>query len=159
MKNNLKTVGMILAVPALVFLCVRCGSEEKPGDTAKKTTEAVKVQKKGVKAKMKKKGKPVLPKRLLELGLDENQLAACEAAYIEIFTPEVQKKKNEMYKKLKAMEKGSEAHKAYRAEVMDSLKPYRQQFRKKLKELLTEEQQAIYLKKPEKKEEEKKKEK
>ena len=146
MKSSLKTVGVLVVILALVFLVNGCGSGEETGDTAGKVQPAKKVQKTGVKAKMKKVDS-ILPKRVLDVGLTDKQLVACEAAYNEIYSTELQAKKVEMYKKLKTLEKGTEEYDQYRTEIAGTFRPYNIEFRKKLRTLLTKEQKAKYFKK------------
>jgi hypothetical protein len=144
--------GVVVLIPVLVFLFAQCGSKEETGEKEKKATAAVNVQKEGVKAKM-KKDKSVLPKRLLAAGLTDEQVAACETVYNEIFTPEVLAKRNELYKQLRALEKDSEDYKKLRGEISETFKPYNKQFRQKIRKILTKEQKEKYFKKPAKKEE------
>lgn len=151
MKSKFRMVGFLALIPVLVFLFAQCGSKEETGEKEKKATAAVNVQKEGVKAKM-KKVKSVLPKRLLDVGLSDEQVTACEAVYNEIFTPEILAKRDELYKQLKALEKNSEDYKKLRDEISETFKPYNKQFRQKIRKILTKEQKAIYFKKPAKKE-------
>ena len=146
MKSSLKMVGVLVTILALVFLVNGCGSGEETGKTADKTQAAKKVQKAGVKAKMKKVDS-VLPRRVLNVGLTDEQLVACEAAYNEIYSTELQAKKVEMYKTLKTLEKGTEAYNQYRTQIAETFRPYNIQFRQKLRTLLTKEQKAKYFKK------------
>ena len=152
MRSKIKMFGFLALIPVLVFLYAQCGSKEETGQKEKKATEAVKVQKEGVKAKM-KKNKSVLPKRLLAVGLTDEQVTACEAVYNEIFTPEIVAKRNELYKQLRALEKGTEDYKKLHGEISETFKPYNKQFRQKIRKILTKEQKEKYFKKPGKKEE------
>ncbi len=151
MKRILKLYGVVVVSLVLVFLFNRCGAAEESGDAAVKAKPAKEAQDKAVKPEPKaKKVKPILPKRVLKLKLTDEQRVACEAAYKEIFSPELRKKRTEMNKKLKTMEKGSEEHKKLRTEISDTFRDYNKQFRQKLKEILTKEQKAIYFKKAKK---------
>jgi len=152
MKSKAKMFGFLALIPVLVFLYAQCGSKEETGQKEKKADEAVKVQKAGVKAKM-KKNKSVLPKRLLAVGLTDEQVTACEAVYNEIFTPEIVAKRNELYKQLRTLEKDSEDYKKLRGEISETFKPYNKEFRQKIRKILTKEQKDLFFKKRVKKEE------
>jgi hypothetical protein len=144
MKRHMKMVVVLIAMFGLVFLLNRCGSKEEPGTQTGKTQIVDDAQKK-VTAKKTGKTKSVLPKRVLALDLTDEQITALETAYNEIFTPEIQAKKIEMYRKLKTLPEGSEESKNLRQEISATFAPYNTQFRKKLRKLLTKEQKAIYF--------------
>lgn len=166
MKKNFKIFTVIITALTLLFLFNQCGaSEEKKGEKVGDTKEAA-VQEtamdqekeqtkessdivKKEKQKKRKKSKSKLPKRLIEVELTDEQKAKCEAAYKEIFTPEVIAQRKEFASKLKGLEKGSDEYKKLRKEIVKLLKPYNKQFNAKLKEILTEEQQEKYFKKRE----------
>lgn len=145
MKRHLKMLGIVIAVFGLVFLFNRCGSKEEPGTKTGKTQTVDDAQKE-VKVKKVGKVKSVIPKRVLALDLTDEQIAAIEAAYREVFPPEIQTKKVEMYRKMKSLPEGSEESKKMRMEMSSTFEPYNAQFRKKLRKLLTKEQKAIYFK-------------
>jgi len=161
MKKNFKIFTLTIIALTLIFLFNQCGtSQEKKGDKVGGSKEAAvqedaKEQEKGQtkeivseeKKKKRKKIKSKLPKRLTELELTDEQKAKCEAAYKEIYTPEIIAQRKELWSKLKGLEKGSDEYKKLRKEIGKELKPYNKQFKAKLKEILTEEQKEKYFKK------------
>ena len=144
MKRQMKMVVVLIAMFGLVFLFNRCGSKEEPGTQTGKAQIVDNAQKQ-VNVKKAGKTKSVLPKRVLALDLTDDQFTALEAAYNEIFLPEIQAKKIEMYRKMKALPEGSEESKKLRLEISATFAPYNSQFRKKLRKLLTKGQKAIYF--------------
>jgi hypothetical protein len=125
-----------------VFLVARCGSTNETGEKEKKTTEAVKVQKESVRAKY-QKIKYILPKPVLAVELTDEQIIAAEAAYDEIFTPEVLAKRKELLDEIKAQEKDSEEYKKLHGKYDETFRPYYADFYKRVWRLLTKEQQEI----------------
>jgi hypothetical protein len=91
------------------------------------------------------KSKSMLSEKLLNLGLTDEQRAQCEAAYQEIFTPDVIAQRKEMATKLKGMEKDSEAYLNLQKAINEKFKPYYVLFNKKLKKILNPEQQDKYF--------------
>jgi hypothetical protein len=161
MKKNFKISTVVITVVTLVFLFNQCGaSEEKKGNKVGDTKQAAvqevaRDQEKGQtkesgseeEKKERKKIKFKLPKKLTELGLTDEQKVKCEAAYKEIYTPEIIAKRKEFWSKLKSLEKGSDEYKKMKKEVAKELRPYKKQYNAKLKEILTEEQKEKYFKK------------
>jgi hypothetical protein len=164
MKKNFKIFTVIITVLTLLFFFNQCGaSEEKKdekvgdtkeaavqGDASAQENEKTKENNdlvKNEKQKKSKKIKSILPKRLIEVELTDEQKTKCEAAYKEIYTPEVIAKRKPLISKLKGLEKGSDEYENVRKEIAQLLKPYRKQFNATLKEILTEEQQEKYFKK------------
>jgi len=146
MKKNLSNSFVWIAVIALVFFAVQCGgSKEKAADQQSVSQPAADTAKANP-----AKVKSVLPKKLQELGLDAETLAKCEAAYKEIFTPEVAAQRSELNKKFKGLTKDSAEYNQLRKEISDKMKPYNTAFNKKLKKILTKEQQEKYFPKPKK---------
>jgi hypothetical protein len=153
MKKCIQIYVVLITVLTLIFLFNQCGSSqektgEKAGDTkqiaVQEASQEQEIQETGIKEKGKKR-KSRLPKRLINLGLTDEQLAKCEAAYKEIFTPEIIAKRKELRLKLKGVEKGSDEFKKLKEEIAKELKPYNKQFNVKLKEILTEEQKGKYF--------------
>jgi hypothetical protein len=131
---------MLISIP--LFL-VRCDggkeqSETKPVDAKKEA--AVKKE-----AAPKSQSKSMLPEKLLNLGITDEQKAQCEAAYQEIFTPEILSQRKQMYKKLREMEKDSQEYMNFKKEIVEKFKPYNIQFNKTLRMILTKEQQEQYF--------------
>jgi hypothetical protein len=147
MNKNIKIFTLLTAILMLVFFLNQCGS----GEEEKMETQQQQPQQ--VKEKKTRQVKSILTKRLLKIGLTDEQKAKCEAAHKEIFTPGILAKRRGFWGKLNTMEKGSEEFKTLRKQMIDEMKPYNKQFNTKLKEILTEEQKTKYFKKRKKKEE------
>ncbi len=144
MKKTKNNSFVWLAVIALVFFAVQCGgSKEQTTDQPGVTQTAADAAKANL-----AKVKSILPKKLQELGLDAETLAKCEAAYKEIFTPEVVAQRTELNKKFKGIAKDSAQYAQLRKELTEKMKPYNVAFNKKLRKILTKEQQEKYFAKP-----------
>jgi len=141
-KSRLKAIGVMAVIPILVFLVAQCGSTKETGEKEMKTTETAKVQKASVRAKY-QKIKYILPKPVLAVELTDEQIIAAEAAYDEIFTPELLAKRKELLDQIKAQEKDSEENKKLHAEYDETFRPYYADFYKRVWRLLTKEQQEI----------------
>jgi Spy/CpxP family protein refolding chaperone len=149
MKEKFKRFAILAVLAALPFLSIQCdGSKEKAdGKEGEIKSEVVSKQEPAPKPQ----AKSMLPKKLLNLELTDEQRAQCEAAYQEIFTPDIITQRKEMLKQLKGMEENSKQYLNLKKEINEKLKPYYAQFRKKLKEILTPEQQEKYFAKKGKK--------
>jgi hypothetical protein len=87
----------------------------------------------------------LLPKKLLNLGLSDEQRAKCEAAYQEIFTPEIIAQQEEVVQKQRGLERGSAEYMKIEKENSEKFKQYNSQLNEKLKGILTKEQQDKYF--------------
>ncbi len=151
MNKSVKIFTGLMVILMLVFLASQCGSSEE--EAAAKEEETTQAAVRETQQQQPEQVKSILTKRLLKIGLTDEQKAKCEAAHKEIFTPEILAKKKEFRGKLKGLEKGSEEFKTLKKQMNEEMKPYNMQFIAKLKEILTEEQKAKYFKKRKKKEE------
>jgi hypothetical protein len=143
MNKNFKRIAFWVMFISMPLFLVQCNGGKEQSET--KTGDA----KKEVAAKQEAapvaQSKSMLPEKLLNLGLADEQKALCEAAYQEIFTPDILAQKKEMYKQLKGMEKDSQEYLNFKKEINEKFKPYNDKFRKKLKGILTPEQQEKYF--------------
>jgi hypothetical protein len=147
MKKKFKILASLVALITLPFFVIQCdGSKEK---IEEKNTNAQTDT--GSKKETNAQSTSMLPKKLLNLGLTEEQIVKCEAAYNEIFTPEVIAQQEEMYKKHKSMEEYERIEK----EILEKSQKYNDQFNEKLKTILTKEQQDQYFAKKKKNQTEK----
>jgi hypothetical protein len=141
MKKKFKIFTPLIALMTIPFFVMQCdGSKEK---TVEK--EATAQTETANNKKVKPQPSALLPKKLLNLGLTEEQIAKCEAAYNEIFTPEVMAQQEEISKKLKSLDIKSEEYKKTEKEAAEKSRQYNDQFNKKLKTILTREQQNAYF--------------
>jgi Spy/CpxP family protein refolding chaperone len=143
MKEILKRWVIFAVLAALPLLSIQCGggtenAEKKEGEI--KNEAAAKPE-----SAQKPQSKSMLPKKLLDLGISDEQKAQCEAAYQEIFTPDIIAQRKEMNRRLKGLEENSEQYLNLKKEINEKFKPYYAQFRNKLKEILTPEQQKRYF--------------
>ena len=143
MKENFKRFAILAIFMALPFLSIQCDSSKEKADVKEGEIKSDVVAKQ--EPAPKPQSKSMLPKKLLNLGLTDEQRAQCETAYQEIFTPDIIAQRKEMVKQLKGMEKNSEQYLNLKKEINEKFKPYYAQFRIKLKEILTPEQQEIYF--------------
>jgi hypothetical protein len=155
MKINIKKFALLVIFLSLPFFFVQCdNSKEKSGGKDGDVQEQAVVQKE-TEPQTQAQPKSMLPEKLLNLELTDDQRAQCEAAYQEIFTPDIIAQRKEMVKKLKGLEKDSDAYKNQQKEISETFKPYYAQFNKKLKIILTPEQQEEYFVKKETQKEDK----
>jgi hypothetical protein len=153
MKKNFRRFAVVIIFMFLPVLFVQCNNSKeqsggKEGEAQKQKAGQIETQAQPqAQPKPHKQSKPglKLPEKLLTLGLTDAQKAQCEAAYQEIFTPEVVAKRLELFKKLSGMEKGSAEYDKLKKEINEMLKPYYVQFNKKLRNILTQEQQEKYF--------------
>lgn len=150
MKNKVRFFAKTSVGLLLLFSIMQCSDgKEKTVTLAPKS--AVQNQQQVTAQKTDKlMPKSILPKKLLDLGLTEELQVKCEAAYKEIFTPDILAQRREMGKKLQVLEKDSEGYKQAQKEINEKFKPYSVAFNKKLKVILTREQQERYWGKIEK---------
>jgi hypothetical protein len=141
MKKNIRYLTVLLSFITLLFFTIQCdGSKEKPDEKGGDAQKQVEFQQEA-----KAQSTTSLPKKLLNLGLTDEQRAKCEAAYQEIFTPEILAQQEEVVQKLKKMEKGSDEYKKIEKEISKKSKQHNDQLNEKLRGILTKEQQDKYF--------------
>jgi Spy/CpxP family protein refolding chaperone len=148
MKETIKRFAILVILATLPFLSIQCdGSKEKADVKVSevKSETAAKPEAAPAAQPNKKQAKSMLPKKLLDLGITDEQKALCEAAYQEIFTPDIIAQRKEMNQQLKGLEENSEQYLNLKKEINEKFKPNYAQFRVKLKEILTPEQQEQYF--------------
>jgi Spy/CpxP family protein refolding chaperone len=143
MMENFKRFVIFAILAALPFLSIQCDNSKEKADVKEGEIKSDVVSKQ--EPAPKPQPKSMLPNKLLNLDITDEQRAQCEAAYQEIFTPDVIAQRKEMIKQLKGMEKNSEQYLNLKKEIDEKLKPNYAQFRIKLKEILTPEQQKMYF--------------
>jgi Spy/CpxP family protein refolding chaperone len=143
MMENFKRFVIFAILAALPFLSIQCDNSKEKADVKEGEIKSDVVSKQ--EPAPKPQSKSMLPNKLLNLDITDEQRAQCEAAYQEIFTPDVIAQRKEMIKQLKGMEENSEQYLNLKKEINEKLKPHYAQFRIKLKEILTPEQQKIYF--------------
>jgi hypothetical protein len=141
MKKKIRYLAVLLSFITLPFFTIQCdGSKENPGEKEGDAQKQVEFQQSA-----KAQSTTSLPKKLLNLGLTDDQRAKCEAAYQEIFTPEILAQQDEVVQKLKEMEKGSDEYKKMEKEISKKSKQHNDKLNEKLRGILTKEQQDKYF--------------
>ncbi len=140
MMNHLRKIALWGVWLALPLFFISCGNNT---ETPQSTSPAVSPNTTQQTAKVQPKS--VLPEKLLNLGLTDDQKTKCEAAYQEIFTPDIMAQRKEMYRKLHQMEKDSAEYLEFKKQISETFKPYNVQFNKRLRGILTPEQQSRYF--------------
>jgi hypothetical protein len=151
MKKKCRKFAVLVIFMSLPFLFA-CGdnSKDKTGGKESEAQKQAAVQKETQSKPQPQtlnqaKPKSMLPERLINLGLSDAQMAQCEAAYQEIFTPDIIAQRMEMSKSLRSMEKDSQEYINLQNEIKDKFNPLYAQFNKKLWSILTKEQQDKYF--------------
>ena len=140
MKRKFNRLAMMIIFMSLPFLTIQCDGSKEEADVKVSEVESEAVVKpEAVPATQPKKtqAKSMLPKKLLDLGITDEQKALCEAAYQEIFTPDILAQRKEMNKQLKGLEENSEQYLNLKKEINEKFKPYYAQFGVERKEIRT----------------------
>jgi len=155
MKKKCREFAVLIIFMSLPFLFVCCNNSKektggKEGEAQKQAVAQKETQTKTQsQAQNPSKIKSMLPDRLINLGLSDAQMAECESAYHEIFTPDIIAQRIEMSKSLRSMEKDSQEYVNMQNEMKDKFNPLYAQFNKKLRTILNKEQQDKYFVKKE----------
>jgi hypothetical protein len=150
MKKIFRKFAVLAVFMALPFFFVQCDNSKekaggKEGEGQQQQAVGQKENQPQPKSQAKNQPKAMLPEKLLNLGLSDAQMTQCEAAYQEIFTPDIIAQRMEMSKRLRSMEKDSPEYVNLHNEIKDKFNPLYAQFNKKLRQILTPEQQDKYF--------------
>jgi hypothetical protein len=141
MRKSFGFFAVLVAFVTLPFFIIQCdGSKEKTVEKEVDTQKQIDSPK-----EVQTQSSSLLPKKLLDLGLTDEQKAKCEAAYQEVFTPEVIAQQEEVIQKQKGLERSSAEYKKTEKEISEKIKKYNDQLHEKLKGILTKEQQDKYF--------------
>jgi hypothetical protein len=141
MKKSFGFFAVLVAFVTLPFCIIQCdGSKEKTvekqGDVQKQADAPKEAQ---------AQSSSMLPKKLLNLGLTDEQKLKCEAAYQEIYSPAVMAQEKEIIEKQKRVDINSAEYIKLEKEISEKSKLYNDQLNQRLKTILTEEQQDKFF--------------